>query len=54
MTDQEKVTRMIEIRLTERPDLKERVNSRVWDMFKPGQEGFDVMLKMYNTRFGGE
>ena len=51
MTDQEKVTRMIAIRLEERPDLKEGVNTRVWDMFKPGHPGYYDMLNMYNKRY---
>lgn len=42
---------MIEIRLAERPDLKERVNTRVWDMFKPGHPGYYAILEMYNKRY---
>ena len=51
MTDEQKVKRMLEIRIQERPDLKNRMNDRVREMFKSGTEGFSILLKMYNDRF---
>ena len=51
MTDEQKVKRMLEIRIQERTDLKDRMNDRVRDMFKSGTDGFSILMKMYNDRF---